>query len=147
MTPGFFQITLKLFLLRGNEMLILRDRDSQLGDLPGGRISAEEIYQPFASSLAREIHEELGNVEYSLEPEPIFLFPHRIQNGNHPALGIAFLGSFKGGKILLSDEHDWMDWVNVQTYTPAPLFKEHLLDAVVQFQSRFDVIRSKAAPQ
>ncbi|MBL8020206.1 MAG: NUDIX hydrolase [Leptospirales bacterium] len=147
MMPGFFQITLKLFLLRGQEMLILRDRDSQLGDLPGGRISADEIYQPFARSLAREIQEELGDIAYNLEPDPIFLFPHRIQNGNHPALGIAFMASFKSGNIVLSDEHDWMAWVDVQTYIPAPLFKEHLLDAVVQFQSRFDVIGRKATTQ
>ncbi|MCE9598175.1 MAG: NUDIX hydrolase [Spirochaetia bacterium] len=143
MTPGFFQITLKLFLLRGEEMLILRDRDSKLGDLPGGRLSAEEIYLPFSKPLAREIEEELGTLTYDLNPEPAFLFPHRIQNGNHPALGIAFIADYKTGRVQLSDEHDWMDWVNVRTFTPAPFFKEHLLDAVVRFQSGFDLIRSK----
>jgi hypothetical protein len=57
MTPGFFQISLKLFLMRGDELLILRDRASKYGDLPGGRLGETEIYLPFPESLGREIRE------------------------------------------------------------------------------------------
>lgn len=140
MTPGFFQITLKVFLLRPGanpEFLVLRDRESQMGDLPGGRLSESEIYEPFKDAIAREMREELGEVAYRLAEEPAFYFGHRIRNGGHPALGIAFTAEYLGGEIALSDEHDWMAWVPAKTYVPAPLFQEHMLSAVLRFQNSF----------
>lgn len=144
MTPGFFQITLKVFLHRNKaepEFLVLRDKDSQVGDLPGGRLSEMEIYEPFKDSIAREMREELGDVSYKLVEEPAFYFGHRIRNGGHPALGIAFTAEYLGGEIRLSDEHDWMAWVPAATYAPAPLFEEHMLSAVLRFQNSFHLPR------
>lgn len=139
MTPGFFQITLKVFLLRkassGQEFLVLKDKDSQMGDLPGGRLAEPEIYESFSDAIAREMREELGAVEYRLREEPAFYFGHRIRNGGHPALGIAFTAEYLGGDIVLSDEHDWMSWVNLKDYDPRGLFQEHMLSAVLRFQN------------
>ncbi len=147
MTPGFFQISLKVFLMRGNEMLILRDRSSQRGDLPGGRLGEVEIELPFEETVAREMREELGpDLRYSLIREPIFVFPHKMFAG-HPALGIAFLASYEGGPITLSEEHDWMDWVDARAYPPEPLFVAHLKDAVLRFQREFDLIRRKTSAE
>ena len=144
MTPGFFQISLKLFLMRGDELLILRDRASKYGDLPGGRLGETEIYLPFPESLGREIREELGeSVRYSLNPEPLFVFPHKMIAG-HEALGIAFIGRYEGGEIELSEEHGQMKWENVRSFDPRSVFFAHLLDAVLRFQSEFDLIRRKA---
>jgi 8-oxo-dGTP diphosphatase len=139
MTPGFFQITLKVFLLRngptGREFLVLKDKDSQMGDLPGGRLSESEIDEPFSRAIAREMREELGHLSYRLEEKPLFYFAHRIRNGGYPALGIAFAAEYETGEVTLSEEHDWMSWENVQTYKPEPLFQEHMLSAVLQFQN------------
>ena len=141
MTPGFFQITLKVFLQRnasaGREFLILKDKDSQMGDLPGGRLSELEIYDPFSAAIAREMREELGGVDYALEEKPLFYFAHKIRNGGHAALGIAFAAEYLGGEIVLSEEHDWLGWENVQSYNPRPLFQDHMLSAVLQFQNSF----------
>lgn len=141
MKPGFFQITLKVFLQRngpgGREFLILKDKDSQMGDLPGGRLAEEEIYQPFYDAIAREMREELGDVRYSLAEKPLFYFAHKIRNGGYPALGIAFAAEYLGGEIMLSDEHDYQSWESVQSYDPRALFQDHMLSAVLQFQNSF----------
>jgi len=147
MTPGFFQITQKVFLIRGDDFLVLRDRKTQFGDLPGGRLAANEIYEPLEHAIAREMREELGNVDYRLQAEPAFLFPHRIQDGGHPALGIAYIAKYLGGDPTLSDEHDWMSWANIREYDPRPLFCEHMLDAVLRFQSSLHLARSIASSE
>lgn len=144
MTPGFFQITLKVFLIRRAdepEFLVLKDSESQLGDLPGGRLAEQEIEEPFRDSIAREMREELGRIEYELTEDPLFYFPHRIRNGGYPALGIAFLARYKSGNIELSEEHDSAEWVGVKSYRPEILFTEHLLSAVRRFQNSFDLAR------
>lgn len=135
MIPGFFQITLKVFLVSGDKFLILKDAEKQVGDLPGGRFGPGEIYLPWKDSISREMAEELGkNVRYDLSRDPIFLFPHRIVNGGHEALGIAYQARYLGGEIQISDEHDFMQWVDIDSYNPSPMFSDHMLEAVRRFQ-------------
>lgn len=134
MKPGFFQITLKVFLRKGGAFLVLKDAESGFGDLPGGRLGQGEIYDPFPMCIDREIKEELGDIKYLLREKPLFYFPHRILNGGHEALGIAFLAEYQGGEIRLSEEHNQMSWENVEAYHPGELFKDHLLYAVEHFQ-------------
>ncbi len=134
MTPGFFQITLKVLLHRGKEFLVLRDRQSGEGDLPGGRLSAGEIYKPWRESIAREIEEELGPaVRYRLEENPLFVQPHWIKNGGHEALAIFFRADFVDGEIRLSDEHDRMAWADPSSFDPASWFSDHLLEGVQRY--------------
>jgi len=136
MTPSFFQITLKLFLMRENSLLVLKESQLGHGDLPGGRLHKGEIYNPLHRALEREIAEELGTrVEYSFEDSPLFLFPHTIRNGGHEALGIAFAGEYHGGAIDLSNEHEKFEWVDIESYRPEDHFSDHLLDAVKRFLS------------
>lgn len=67
MKPGFFQITLKVVLVKERDFLVLRDAQTQQGDLPGGRLAQAEFYEPWADSLYRELREELGSsVQYTL---------------------------------------------------------------------------------
>ncbi len=135
MQPGFFQISLKVFLQRGTQFLVLRDALSGLGDLPGGRISHEEFYGDWTACVYRELAEELGNdVHYTLSSEPLFVFPHHIVSAGTEALGIAYHALYKGGKVQLSPEHDAQDWVDVAVYEPSPFFHPHLAAAVRRFQ-------------
>ncbi len=128
---GFFQITQKLFLRKGDELLILRDRKSGLGDLPGGRMNEDEFYQDWNLSMEREIEEELGsNVQIRVSPKPLFIHKHRVNEGNFPCIIIAYHAEFLGGEIQLSEEHDYIAWENVHSYNPSPLFSEYMLDAV-----------------
>lgn len=134
MNPAFFQITLKLFLIKEGKFLVLKDRKSQFGDLPGGRLGEKEIYSPLTEALAREVCEELGDeIEYMVSDEPVFIFPMKMWSGGHEALGISFVGFYESGDIVLSDEHDFMEWVDLLTYDPSLLFSEHMLDAVNKF--------------
>lgn len=69
---GFFQITQKLFLRKGDELLILRDRKSGLGDLPGGRMNENEFFEDWSLSMQREIEEELGSqVQIRVSTKPL----------------------------------------------------------------------------
>lgn len=140
MSTAFFQITLKLFLLRERnerlEFLVLRDRKSQWGDLPGGRLEKGEILKPLNVALNREIREELGeSVSIRVDKEPFFIFGTVMADGGHEALGIAYTGTLESGEVELSDEHDLMEWVDVKTYDPSPLFHGHMRDAVIRFQT------------
>ncbi|WP_061247983.1 NUDIX domain-containing protein [Leptospira alstonii] len=128
---GFFQITQKLFLRKGDELLILRDRKSGLGDLPGGRMNEDEFFEDWTLSMKREIEEELGSqVRIKISPKPLFVHKHRVNEGNFPCVIIAYHAEFLEGEIILSDEHDYIAWERVQSYKPSPLFTEYMLDAV-----------------
>lgn len=140
--PGWFQITLKVFLVRegedGDEMLILRDAARQSGDLPGGRLAVSELHDPWESALRREIAEELGDdLRYELAPDPLFHFSHVVENGNHPAVGFTYHAEYRGGDPRLSDEHDWMEWVSIENYSPEPFFRAHMAEAVKLFQTEY----------
>ncbi|MDV6234117.1 NUDIX hydrolase [Leptospira ellisii] len=128
---GLFQITQKLFLRKGKEFLVLRDRKSGLGDLPGGRMNEDEFFEDWILSMEREIGEELGpNVRIDVRQKPLFIHKHRVNEGNFPCIIIAYHADFLGGEIVLSEEHDYMAWENVNSYDPGSLFSEYMFDAV-----------------
>jgi len=131
MEPGSFQITLKVFLEKDGEFLVLRDRDSGTGDLPGGRLGRDEFYEPWHRALEREFREELGeDVRYRLEEEPLFIFPHFVIKDQTEALGVAYRARYLGGKIVLSEEHDQMSWEKTDAYNPDGFFPPTLAAAV-----------------
>ncbi|EOQ88754.1 hypothetical protein LEP1GSC202_0937 [Leptospira yanagawae serovar Saopaulo str. Sao Paulo = ATCC 700523] len=128
---GFFQITQKLFLRDGDLLLVLRDKKSGHGDLPGGRMNEDEFFNDWTESIFREIDEELGsNIKIEVNPVPIFVHKHRVNEGNHPCIIIAYEAKCLEGKVNLSDEHDYMEWVNIQSFDPKKLFSEYMLEAV-----------------
>ncbi len=128
---GSFQITQKLFLRDGDKFLIMRDSKSGYGDLPGGRMNEDEFFDDWMKSVHREVEEELGeSVRVEINPKPIFVHKHRVNEGNHPCIIIAYQAKLLGGEIIISDEHDFLDWVSVKNYDPSSLFTEYMLDAV-----------------
>ncbi|MEM7183407.1 MAG: NUDIX domain-containing protein [Spirochaetota bacterium] len=132
--PGFFQITLKLFLRDGNRLLILRDKNSGQGDLPGGRLTQEEFFADWLVALQRELYEELGaNAKYSINTPHFMLHKHLIDDGEHACLWIGYRGSWQGGEIRLSHEHDFMDWVDVTSYDPTTFFRGTSLEAIQEY--------------
>ncbi|PJZ70992.1 NUDIX hydrolase [Leptospira perolatii] len=135
---GFFQITQKVFLRKGSEFLILRDRKSGYGDLPGGRMNEDEFFGDWIESLNRELLEELGNrCKINVHPQSLFVHKHRVSEGDHPCIIIAYHAEFIEGEIELSEEHDFISWVDVQTYDPHGLFFDYMLDAVRLYQTEY----------
>lgn len=108
---GSFQITLKILLWDKNFFLYLKDKVSNTGDLPGGRIYQNELYQ-FEEALKREIQEELGDIQYEIHPDPVFAFPHFIQKDKKDAIALLFSGKYLGGQISLSEEHSEYKWIH-----------------------------------
>jgi 8-oxo-dGTP pyrophosphatase MutT (NUDIX family) len=70
---GFFQITQKAFIRKGNLLLIMKDKKSGEGDLPGGRMNQKEFFENWIDSLKRELQEETGILECHLLRESQFL--------------------------------------------------------------------------
>lgn len=135
---GFFQISQKLFLRDGDKLLIFRDKKSGYGDLPGGRMNEDEFFEDWLDSLRRELREEMGTrFEYEVNPEPFLIHKHRVTEGNHPCIIIGYKGVYKGGEILMSDEHDFMEWVDVKTYDPSPLFEDYMLEAIRKYLDNY----------
>jgi 8-oxo-dGTP pyrophosphatase MutT (NUDIX family) len=128
---GFFQITQKVFLRKGNSLLVMKDRKSGFGDLPGGRMDETEFFDDWQVSVRRELEEEMGNkFQYEIEPKPFLIHKHRVTEGNHPCIILGYKGIYRGGEIVLSDEHDFMEWVDINNYKPDSFFEDYMLEAV-----------------
>jgi 8-oxo-dGTP pyrophosphatase MutT (NUDIX family) len=135
--PGRFEITLKVFLVDGDRILVLRDRESREGDLPGGRLGADEMAQPWMDAVARELREELGpHARWRVDPEPLFVWPHQFASTGLDGLGIAFAGTWEGGRLTLSDEHEAFAWVPVEGTDMGDWFQGTMLQAARRFQQR-----------
>ncbi len=88
----FFKSPKSYFYVRGSELLVLRDRKSGLGDLPGGRMNEDEFFGDWIESVKREISEELGDgVDIQIKPEPILIHKHRVNEGNFPCIIIGYV--------------------------------------------------------
>lgn len=107
----------------------MEDSSSHEGDLPGGRLNDDELHAPFSESLAREVREELGPVQFRLLPDPVFIFPHFVKKDGVDALGVAYVAEYLQGNIELSDEHNRFFWASLQKPAPA-LFTDHMKSAV-----------------
>lgn len=132
MTPGWFQITLKLVLWKDGRFLAMRDSHSGLGDLPGGRIGQDEL-NSLTDALRRELTEELGpDCIVDLSPEPVCIFPHHVMKDNAPAIAIVYEGQLLDGQPTLSDEHTGFVWMSPED-DPAALFAGTMLDGLRKY--------------
>lgn len=128
---GLFQITQKLFLRKGNLLLVMKDRKSGEGDLPGGRMNQDEFFENWMDSLNREIAEELGgDFKVKIESEPVLVHKHLVNDEKQPCVIIGYQAEHVSGEIQISDEHEFYKWVDVYSYNPEELFSEYMLEAV-----------------
>jgi 8-oxo-dGTP pyrophosphatase MutT (NUDIX family) len=134
---GLFQITQKVFIRNGNLLLVMKDKKSGAGDLPGGRMNQDEFFSDWIDSLKRELEEELGHdFRVKISPNPILVHKHLVNDGNHPCIIIGYDGVYESGEISISDEHEFFKWVDVNTYQPEELFSEYMLEAVNVYLKR-----------
>lgn len=134
---GLFQITQKVFIRNGNLLLVMKDKKSGAGDLPGGRMNQDEFFSDWMVSLNRELEEELGkSFKVEINPNPIIVHKHLVNDGNHPCIIIGYDGKYISGEIEISDEHDYFKWVDVNDYKADELFSEYMLEAVNVYLKR-----------
>lgn len=104
-----YQVSLKLLLQRGGEVLLLRT-DRNYVDLPGGRIDAGEEKTLIEKIIRREIREELGkNVRFHVKG-PLFSFRGRSKYGILIFM-VVYEGEYLAGSIKLSNEHKSYAWI------------------------------------
>lgn len=133
-----FQITQKVFIRKGDQFLVMRDKRTSYGDLPGGRMNEVEFFSDWLASVNRELIEELGkDVKLKIDPKPLFVHRHRVNDENFPCIIIAYKAEYITGEILISDEHDYLEWVSIHTFKPEILFSEYMLEAVNLYLSEF----------
>jgi len=123
-TPrDFYQISLKLILKNGKgEVLLMKaqNKDTYAGfyDLPGGRINVDEFEVPLPDILRREVWEEIGDVEYDLNPRPVAVARHLIpasisvHKRDVHNLYLMYEGLYKSGGVTVSREHTSFMWIN-----------------------------------
>lgn len=134
-----YQVSLKVVFRDGDKMLALaKDKGSFAGlyDFPGGRVDVVEFETDFMEILAREISEEIGDVEYELERRPVGMGRHRIAaDGEAPEIHVLYVlheAQWKSGTVKISEEHSGYKWLDVEEVRKAPerFFKSGNLEAV-----------------
>lgn len=146
MAKDIYEVSLKVFLKneRG-EVLILKaaENGSYAGfyDLPGGRIDVEEFRTPFPEIIAREIHEELGNIKFRLWETPVavgrHLRPASMSKSGKEAriLYLFFKAKYEGGEVRISDEHTGHGWVDLSDIELTEYFSSGILEGVRMYVS------------
>ncbi len=128
---SLFEVGLKAFLVTGPRLLLVKEREGGLWELPGGRIEPGEEELPAATILAREIAEELGDdVLFDLEgPVAAWARPgDGMRKGRYVYL-VGYLCRYRSGEIRLSDEHAahaWVDAASWRSHAPAPGYERVL---------------------
>ncbi len=130
-------VAVKLFLRKGNKLLITHDIFGDW-DLPGGRIRKGEFNKPLEAVIERKMHEELGvELKYQVG-NPVATF--RVERSEHDRggqlvriFGIGYEAQYMGGEIILGDHHDRMKWVDVDTFKPEEYFTGGWLEGVKDY--------------
>lgn len=111
-----FFVGQKVFVEKGDDVLILfNQRDGKI-DLPGGKIQVNEAID---KALVRELEEELGSDVKIEVGEPFIRWTTEMYYGKNigkKILLIGFKGKYISGEIDLSDEHSGYKWVDKDNY-------------------------------
>jgi 8-oxo-dGTP pyrophosphatase MutT (NUDIX family) len=138
-SKDLYFVAVKLFLRDGNKLLISHDIFGSW-DLPGGRIKKDEFESPLESVIERKIGEELGgDVKYKLGNPEVFFRVKRIEqdSGNEARIfAIGYAATYLGGEVLLGQNHDKIEWVDVNTFKPEDYFTGGWLTGVQEYLSQ-----------
>lgn len=109
----------KAFIDKDGKLLILRDRQTQGYDMPGGKIILGET--DLSASLQREVSEETGlEIEVG---KPFFTWFYTIpvksahRSAGKTIFNVGYRCKFINGNLTLSAEHDKFWWVDRSEYS------------------------------
>ena len=139
-----YQISLKVFLKnKAGEILILKsNKDGSYAgfyDVPGGRIDADEFSVSFEKIVKRELEEEIGSIDYKLNPKPAaisrYLLPAKFNRSKKDihVLYIFFEAQYENGDIKISDEHEDHLWLNLSNQPLEKYFKSGILEGIKMY--------------
>lgn len=107
-----YNVSLKVFLKKGDEFLFLTGSGNKWFDLPGGRIDDVDHNVPLTEIIAREVREELGeDIKYKLG-KPIFQFRRHFESRWLHVFLTVYEAEYLSGEIQLSAEHSNFQWIN-----------------------------------
>ncbi len=140
----FYHISLKLLLKnKRGEILVLKALDdgnlAGYYDVPGGRIDTDEFTTPFEDILRREVKEEIGSPEVYINLNPVAVSRGIISASKmHGGRGIHifyvfFEAEYKGGDIVISDEHTDHKWINLKEIDLKDYFTAGILEGVEMY--------------
>ncbi len=139
-----YQISLKVILKNklGEALILKADLNGSYAgfyDLPGGRISIDEFSVPFEEVVKREVEEEIGNIDYKINPKPVaigrYIIPAKFNRPKKDihVLYIFFEAQYENGDIKISDEHDDHLWLNLSNQKLKKYFKSGILDGIKMY--------------
>ena len=108
-------------------------------DVPGGRIDADEFSVSFEKIVKRELEEEIGSIDYKLNPKPAaisrYLLPAKFNRSKKDihVLYIFFEAQYENGDIKISDEHEDHLWLNLSNQPLEKYFNSGILDGIKMY--------------
>lgn len=143
----FYQISLKVIIKnnKGEILLLKANMEGSFAgyyDFPGGRIDTNEFTTPFFDIIKREIIEEVGNINFTLNAKPVavgrHLAPAIITKNDHDihVLYLFFEAQYINGEINVSNEHIGYKWINFSKIEPAKLLRSGNLEGLEMYLSK-----------
>ncbi|MFA6524837.1 MAG: NUDIX domain-containing protein [Patescibacteria group bacterium] len=143
----YYHVSLKLILKNNKDEVLVLGSDpkgSLLGkyDLPGGRIDESEFAVPYEQIIRREVAEEIGDIDVTINPRPVAIGRHLIpagmtsENKEIHIMYIFFEARMISGDIKLSSEHNGYKWINLDENDPTELFTSGILDGINMYLNK-----------
>ena len=110
------EVSLKAFIVNGDRVLFVKERDTGFWELPGGRIDVGEEHLAHADVLAREMAEELGagvKIEFG---DAAVSWTRAHPEGGQWVFLLARVGRLISGDPMLSPEHEALFWAARETW-------------------------------
>lgn len=112
-------------------------------DLPGGRIDEDEFSMPLLEILKREIVEETGIEDVTIEKVPVAVGRHCISAKKFPKLEkdihvlyVFYEAHIDSGKIEISGEHEGFEWVDLENIELESYFTSGILEGVKMYMEK-----------
>ena len=104
--------------------------------MPGGRIDEDEFTTPLEDILQREVKEEIGDAQVHVDLNPV-----AVSRGFYSSVGgkdirifyVFFKADYKGGDVMISDEHTDHIWLNLEGIDPKQYFTAGILEGIEMY--------------
>lgn len=137
-----YQVSLKVLLnnSRGQTLVLKAGNGSYAGyyDLPGGRIDVDEFQNSFEEILEREIKEEVGDISYCLQKNPVAIGRHSFPSvidltQDIHVLYLFFKAEYLGGDVKISFEHTGRQWLDLKQINLSDYFTSGILEGITMY--------------